>query len=191
MNWVTRYRLKLYVRNSIWIFPVLSIAAALLAVALLNRIDFALDWKMNLNPDTARAVTGTIASSMFTLVVVASSAILVVVQLASAQMTPRLIALPWEPLAVAALNQAPGQAAAAPFVTVLGHMFGSDPRAASIALPVCPLHEMYALPAQRYIEARGGEVIAGAFKQQHQDNLRAAHPDGPRDAQFGAALGGQ
>lgn len=93
MNWVTRYRFKLYVRNSIWIFPVLSIAAALLAVALLNRIDFALGWKMSLNPDTARAVTGTIASSMFTLVVVASSAILVVVQLASAQMTPRLIAL--------------------------------------------------------------------------------------------------
>ncbi|HSD46737.1 MAG TPA: DUF2254 family protein, partial [Pyrinomonadaceae bacterium] len=93
MNWVTRYRLKLYVRNSIWIFPALSIAAALLAVTLLNRIEFALGWKISLSPDTARAVMGTIASSMFTLVAIASSTILVVVQLASAQMTPRLIAL--------------------------------------------------------------------------------------------------
>jgi len=64
----------------------------------------------------------------------------------------------WEPLAVAALNQAPAEAAAAPFVTVLGHMFGSDPRAASIVLPLRPLHEMYAVPARRYLEERGGEV---------------------------------
>lgn len=93
MNWVTRYRIKLYIRNSIWIFPALSIAAALLTVALLNRIDLALGWEMRLSPETARAVMGTIASSMFTLVAIASSAILVVVQLASAQLTPRLIAL--------------------------------------------------------------------------------------------------
>ena len=72
--------------------------------------------------------------------------------------TGRLREWLWEPLAVAALNQAPEEASAEPFVTVLGHMFGSDPRAASIALPLTPLHEMYALPAQRYIEARGGEV---------------------------------
>jgi squalene-associated FAD-dependent desaturase len=72
--------------------------------------------------------------------------------------TGRLREWLWEPLAVAALNQEPEEASAAPFVTVLGHMFGSDPRAASIALPVTPLHEMYALPAQRYIEGRGGEV---------------------------------
>jgi len=93
MNWVTRYRIKLYIRNSIWIFPVLSIAAALFIVALLNRIEFALGWKMSLSPDTARAVMGTVAASLFTLVVVASSAILVVVQLATAQLTPRLITL--------------------------------------------------------------------------------------------------
>jgi uncharacterized membrane protein len=93
MNWVKRYRIKLYIRNSIWIFPALSIAGALLAVALLNRIESALGWQMSLSPDTARAVMGTIASSLFTLVAIASSAILVVVQLASAQLTPRLIAL--------------------------------------------------------------------------------------------------
>ena len=69
----------------------------------------------------------------------------------------------WEPLAVAALNQAPEEAAAAPFVTVLGHMFGPDPRFASIALPLKPLNEMYAEPSVRYIEEHGGAVRLNAL----------------------------
>jgi uncharacterized membrane protein len=93
MSWLDRHGLKLYVRNSIWVFPVLSIAAGLAAVALLNRIDRALGWEINIGPDTARAVMGTVAASMLTLVVVSSSAILVAVQLASAQLTPRIILL--------------------------------------------------------------------------------------------------
>jgi len=93
MSWLDRHRLKLYLRNSIWVFPVLSIVAGLLAVALLNRIDRALGLEMNLGAETARAVMGTIAASMFTLVVVSSSAVLLAVQLASAQLTPRIITL--------------------------------------------------------------------------------------------------
>jgi uncharacterized membrane protein len=93
MSWLTRHRLKLYIRNSIWVFPVLCIVAGLIAVMLLNRIDRAFGWELNVGADTARTVIGTVAASMFTLVVVASSAVLVAVQLASAQLTPRIIAL--------------------------------------------------------------------------------------------------
>ena len=93
MSWLDRHRFKLYLHNSIWVFPVLSIAAGLLAVALLNRVDRALGWEINIGADTARTVIGTVAASMFTLVVVSSSAILVAVQLASAQLTPRIITL--------------------------------------------------------------------------------------------------
>ena len=93
MSWLARYRFKLYVRNSIWILPSLSIILALLMVVLLSRIDRALGWEMNISEDTARTVMGTVAASMFTLVVVGSSAILLVVQLASAQLTPRIITL--------------------------------------------------------------------------------------------------
>lgn len=64
----------------------------------------------------------------------------------------------WEPLAIAALNQSPAEAAAAPFVRVLALMFGPDPKDASIVLPAKPLHEMYAVPARQFIESRGGEV---------------------------------
>ena len=80
----------------------------------------------------------------------------------------------WEPLAVAALNQAPAEAAAAPFARVLGLMFGSDPAAAALALPRTPLHEMYALPAQRYIEARGGDVRLRAPARVRVSNQRVA-----------------
>lgn len=93
MSWLTRHNLKLYLRNSIWILPVVSIFAGLLMVSAVNRIDSALAWELSLKPDTARTVIGTVAASMFTLVVVASSAVLVAVQLGSAQLTPRIILL--------------------------------------------------------------------------------------------------
>jgi len=93
MNWLERYRLKLYIHNSIWIFPSLSIIVALLVAALLTRIESAFGWRMNLSQETARLVMSTVAASLFTLVVVGSSAVLLVVQLASAQLTPRVIAL--------------------------------------------------------------------------------------------------
>jgi uncharacterized membrane protein len=93
MSWSNKYRQKLYVHNSIWIFPVLSIVAGLIAVRLFNRLDQALGWEISIGVDTARTVIGTVAGSMFTLVVVSSSAVLVAVQLASAQLTPRIILL--------------------------------------------------------------------------------------------------
>ena len=49
--------------------------------------------------------------------------------------TARLREMLWDPLALAALNQPPAKAAAPPFARVLAEMFGSDPRAAAIALP--------------------------------------------------------
>jgi hydroxysqualene dehydroxylase len=69
----------------------------------------------------------------------------------------------WEPLAVAALNQSPDEAAAAPFVRVLAEMFGPDPTAASLVLPTKPLHEMYAEPAREFIRAQGGDVRVNAL----------------------------
>jgi len=76
--------------------------------------------------------------------------------------TARLRELLWDPLALAALNQPPDQAAAPPFARVLAEMFSDDPRAAAIALPTKPLHLMYAEPAREYIESHGGMVRTGA-----------------------------
>jgi hydroxysqualene dehydroxylase len=69
----------------------------------------------------------------------------------------------WEPLAVAALNQSPDVASAAPFVRVLAEMFGPDRADSALVLPTRPLHQMYAEPARRFIESRNGEVRLNAL----------------------------
>lgn len=91
MNWLLRYRIRFYVNNSIWLYPVLGIFAALLAVLLLTKRQGILGWQLEMSPETGRVLMGTIAASLFTLVVVSLSAILLAVQLASVQLTPRII----------------------------------------------------------------------------------------------------
>jgi len=75
--------------------------------------------------------------------------------------TPRLCEMLWNPLALAALNQPPETAAAPMFARVLAEMFGTDPRAAAIALPTTSLDRMYAEPARAYLESHGGHVRTG------------------------------
>jgi squalene-associated FAD-dependent desaturase len=96
--------------------------------------------------------------------------------------TPRLREMFWEPLALAALNQPIDRAAAPVFTRVLAEMFGSDPAAAAIALPTRPLHLMYAEPARRYIEARGGSVRTGAAAKLRieDDAVRSVEAAGER-----------
>ena len=104
MTWLQRYRVRHYLRNSIWIWPLLSMAAAIVAVRLLHWIEEGMGWTSDLNPSTAHAVLGTMASSMFTFIVFVSSALLVAVQLASSQLTPRIIAIVFrDPLTKASL----------------------------------------------------------------------------------------
>jgi uncharacterized membrane protein len=93
MTWLTRYQIRHYVQNSIWIFPVLSTVAAIVAVHLLHWLEKDLGWVAPIDPDTVRAVLGTLASALFTTIVFVCSALLVAVQLASASLTPRIIAI--------------------------------------------------------------------------------------------------
>src|SRR5262245_39128646 len=93
MTWLQRYRVRHYVANSIWILPVLSTLAAVAAVRWLHGIEQELGWVSPVDADTARAVLGTMASSLFTSIVFVCTALLVAVQLASAALTPRIIAL--------------------------------------------------------------------------------------------------
>ncbi|HYW70691.1 MAG TPA: DUF2254 domain-containing protein [Pyrinomonadaceae bacterium] len=93
MTWLLKYRVRLYVRNSLWILPALSIVVALLAARWVIAAELALGWHATVSPDTARLIMTTVAASTFTLVVLVSSAMLLAVQLASAQLTPRIIAL--------------------------------------------------------------------------------------------------
>lgn len=93
MSWLARYKLRDYVKNSIWVLPTLGIVAALVAAPALRRFDNVLGWESTAQPETVRAVLGTLAPAMFTFIVFVSSALLITVQLASAQLSPRIIAV--------------------------------------------------------------------------------------------------
>lgn len=105
MSWLTRYRMRMYLRDSIWVFPSLSIVAGLMSLWLLSRVEREFGWTTSVSIDTARAVMSTVASSLFTLIALVCSAVLLAVQLASAQLTPRIIAVvyrnPFRKLALA------------------------------------------------------------------------------------------
>ena len=79
--------------------------------------------------------------------------------------TPRLVALLWEPLAIAALNQAAAQALAEPFVRILGQIFSDDPSDAALGVPARPLHQVFGEPARAYLEARGGQIKVDALSR--------------------------
>src|SRR5438132_8393228 len=91
MNWLQRYRARHYLRNSIWIYPVLAMTSALLIIRVVYWFDGLITWERGFDPDTSRAVLGTLAGAMFTFIVFVCSSLLLVVQLASAQLTPRVI----------------------------------------------------------------------------------------------------
>lgn len=93
MNWFHRHTIRLYVRNSLWILPAIGIVAGLALAAWLTRYERAMGSQMNLSRDTAQLILATIAGSTFTLLALTCSAVMVAVQLACAQLTPRIIAL--------------------------------------------------------------------------------------------------
>jgi squalene-associated FAD-dependent desaturase len=104
--------------------------------------------------------------------------------------TARLREMLWDPLALAALNQPPREAAAPAFVRVLAEMFGRGPQDASIAFPAVPLEAMYAAPARDYVEARGGHVITNALARTVSEGGRAigVRTRGGREVRAGAIV---
>jgi uncharacterized membrane protein len=92
MTWLQRYRAHHFLRSSFWFVPVCCIVAVLIVLPLVRWVDRRLDWScFNVTPDGARAVLGSLSGSMLTFLVFALSALLLVVQLASGQLTPRII----------------------------------------------------------------------------------------------------
>jgi uncharacterized membrane protein len=94
MTWYHRYRLQHFLRTSFWFFPVCGVFLALGLLQVVPWLDEALDWRwFNFTLDGARAVLGGLNSSMLTFMVFMLSSMLLVLQLASAQLTPRIIAI--------------------------------------------------------------------------------------------------
>jgi uncharacterized membrane protein len=94
MTWEQRYRLKQAARTSLVLWAALALVAALLCASAIWWLDRQTGWAVfSYSPDGARAVLGALVGSMLTFIVFVLSATLIVVQLASGQLTPRVIAL--------------------------------------------------------------------------------------------------
>lgn len=94
MTWEQHYRLGLAARTSLVLWAVAALLAALICAPAVRWLDSQTEWVLfGYSSDGARAVLGALAGAMLTFIVFVLSATLIVVQLASGQMTPRIIAI--------------------------------------------------------------------------------------------------
>ena len=72
--------------------------------------------------------------------------------------TPELRRSFWEPLAVSIMNESTVRASASVFLSALRTAFLGSRRAAALAFPRAGLSDLFAEPARRFVEGRGGVV---------------------------------
>jgi uncharacterized membrane protein len=93
MSWILRYRCRSFLRSSLWAAAIASMAAALLAAPLVRLVEARTQWTLlAFGPEGSRLVVGALASSLLTFIVFAFSIILLAVQVAGGQLSPRIIA---------------------------------------------------------------------------------------------------
>src|SRR5678816_2255057 len=90
MSWLLRFRLRSYIRNSLWPTPVAAIPLAIAAAAL-SRSRWTQWGLLGFAPDGARALLAGLVPATLTFVVLILSTLLLSIQLASSQFSPRLI----------------------------------------------------------------------------------------------------
>lgn len=81
--------------------------------------------------------------------------------LRSSRQTPRLTALVWEPLCVAALNTPADEASAQVFANVVRDSLAADATASELLIPRVDLSELFPVPAARFLAVRRGKLRTG------------------------------
>jgi len=93
LTWLQRHRLRRLLGASLWITPAACMVGAIAIAPLIRRLDEATRWSLfGFGPAGARALTAAFVSTTFTCIVFVFTILLVAVQIASAQLTPRIIA---------------------------------------------------------------------------------------------------
>ena len=93
MQWNQKYRFKSYVRSSLWLLPLIAIPVGLLASRLSHWLDIWLGWRfLDLAVPGATALFQTVVTANLSFVVFTFGSLLVAIQVASGQLTPRIIA---------------------------------------------------------------------------------------------------
>src|SRR3954469_16481906 len=93
MYWNSIHSLRRHLRFSLWAVSIVSIPCALLAIRLAHWLDDYLGWKfLGFGPVGAQALLSTTTTACLSFVVFTFGSLLVAIQVASGQMTPRIIA---------------------------------------------------------------------------------------------------
>ena len=93
MRWKWFYQLRDYLKSSLWIVPLVAIPLELAAIRILQRLDSLLGWSfLGLGKTGAAAMLNAIGTATLSFVVFTFGSLLVALQVASGQMTPRIIA---------------------------------------------------------------------------------------------------
>jgi uncharacterized membrane protein len=97
MSWRTRYLFRQFLRSSLWVMPFVSMALALVLAPLVREIDEQTQWVLlDYGPSGAQAMVAALSSSLLTLIVFGFSILLLTVQVAGGQLSPRIIARTFE-----------------------------------------------------------------------------------------------
>ena len=93
MSWLTRHRARQYVRSSLFLAPSASIVLALAVAPVVRWVDDRTRWALlGFGPGGAAAVVSGLSSSLLALIVFAFSILLLAIQIAGGQLSPRIIA---------------------------------------------------------------------------------------------------
>ena len=93
MTWKQRYRVASYLRSSLWIIAVAAVVLEQIFGALVRGLDARLDWSgLGLGVEGAKALCNTVITFSLSFLVFTLGSLLVAIQVASGQYTPRIIA---------------------------------------------------------------------------------------------------
>src|SRR6516165_2977920 len=93
MSWNRRYQVKSYLRSSLWIIPLFALLFQQVAWALADTLDTRLAWKgLALGLTGAQAMFNAVITLTLSFIVFTFGSLLIAIQVASGQYTPRIIA---------------------------------------------------------------------------------------------------
>ena len=93
MNWKTRSRVVSYLRSSLWVVPIAALILEQICARFVDRLDERIQWEgLALGVEGARALCNAVVTVGLSFTVFTFGSLLVAIQVASGQYTPRIIA---------------------------------------------------------------------------------------------------
>ena len=93
MRWGLLYRVRSYTRSSLWIVPFIAIPLEMIAIRVVDHIAPLIGWHfLGLGTQAARTMLETVVTASLSFLVFTFGSLLVAIQVAGGQLTPRIIA---------------------------------------------------------------------------------------------------